>query len=66
MTASGTDAKYQDVSRDGRYWGMSGPETDIVELALMTRRSRSSSGLETSRVLPPATASRGATARGRG
>jgi len=28
------------------HWGMSGPDTDIVELALMTRRSRSSNGLE--------------------
>jgi hypothetical protein len=54
MTASGADAKYQDVSCDGRYWGMSGPDADIVELTLMTRRSRSSNGLETSRVLPPA------------
>jgi hypothetical protein len=36
MSASGMDAKYYDVSYDGRYWGMSGPDADIVELVLMT------------------------------
>src|SRR6266540_3619890 len=35
-TQSGTDAKYHDVSYDGRYGGMSGPDADIVELVLMT------------------------------